>query len=148
MADTRTDVPDAPGAHIELVQLDLASLSSVRSCASELLSVGPHFDGIIANAGLMAGPKALSADGFEAQFATNYLGHFLLINRIAPLLHSGGRVVMVSSAGHRRSDVDLDDPDFQRTLYAEYLAYGRSKTATILFAVEFDRRYRSQGFEP
>ena len=135
----------ALGAGLELVELDLASLASVRSCANSLLSAGLPLDGIIANAGLMAGPKAVTADDIEAQFGTNYLGHFVLINRIAGLLNSGGRVVMVSSAGHRRSDVDLEDPNFQQTPYNEYLAYGRSKTATILFAVEFDRRFRSRG---
>ncbi len=132
------------GGGLELVELDLASLASVRSCADSLLSAGKPFDGIIANAGLMAGPKAETADGFEAQFGTNYLGHFVLINRIAGLLNPGGRLVMVSSAGHRRSDVDLEDPNFEQTPYHEYLAYGRSKTATILFAVEFDRRHRSR----
>lgn len=135
----------APGAVLELVELDLASLASVRACADLLLSGDKPLDGIIANAGLMAGPKAATADGFEAQFGTNYLGHFVLINRLAGLLRAGARVVMVSSAGHRRADVDLEDPNFERTVYNEYLAYGRSKTATILFAVEFDRRYRSNG---
>lgn len=130
---------------LELVTLELASLASVRSCADLLQSAGELFDGIIAHAGVMAGPKAKTADGFEAQFGTNYLGHFVLINRLAGLLNPGGRVVMVSSAGHRRADVDLEDPNFEQTPYNEYLAYGRSKTATILFAVEFDRRYRCKG---
>ena len=133
------------GAELVLRELDLASLASVRSCAESLLSTGLPLDGIIANAGLMAGPKAVTADGIEAQFQTNYLGHFVLVNRVAALLNSGARVVMVSSAGHRRSDVDLEDLNFQQTPYNEYLAYGRSKTATILFAVEFDRRYGSRG---
>jgi len=93
----------------------------------------------------MAGPKVETVDGFEAQFGTNYLGHFVLINRIAGLLNPGGRVVMVSSAGHRRTDVDLEDPNFNQTPYNEYVAYARSKTATILFAVEFDRRYKVKG---
>lgn len=133
------------GGSLELVELDLASLASVRFCAESLLSTGEPFDGIIANAGLMAGPKVETADGFEAQFGTNYLGHFVLINRIAGLLNPGGRVVMVSSAGHRRADVDLDDPNFTQTLYGEYVAYGCSKTATVLFAVEFDRRHKFKG---
>jgi NAD(P)-dependent dehydrogenase (short-subunit alcohol dehydrogenase family) len=132
------------GGSLQLVQLDLASLASVRSCVDSLLSAREIFDGIIANAGLMAGPKVETTYGFEAQFGTNYLGHFVLINRIAGLLNPGGRVVMVSSAGHRRADVDLDDPNFEQNPYGEYVAYGRSKTATILFAVEFDRRYKSK----
>ncbi len=135
----------APGAGLELIELDLASLASVRSCADSMLSAGRPLSGILANAGRMIGPKAATADGFEAQFGTNYLGHFLLINRIAALLNPGSRVVMVASAGHRRADVDLEDPNFEKSTYNEYLAYGRSKTATILFAVEFDRRYRSRG---
>ena len=135
----------ALGAGLERIELDLASLASVGSCANSLLSTGLPFDGIIANAGLMAGPKAVTADGMEAQFGTNDLGHFVLINRIAGLLNPGGRLVMVSSAGHRCSDVNLEDPSFQQTPYNEYLAYGRSKTATILFTVEFDRRFKSRG---
>ena len=135
----------APGAAFGLIELDLASLASVRGCADELMSDGEPFDLVIANAGVMAGSKRTTADGFEMQFGTNHLGHFVLINRIAGLLKSGGRVVMVSSAGHRRSNVDLQDPDFERTPYDEYMAYGRSKTANILFAVEFDRRHNHMG---
>ncbi len=133
----------AEGGGLELVQLDLASLASVRACADALIATGKPFDLVIANAGVMAGPKRMTVDGFEMQFGTNHLGHFVLVNRIAGLLKSGGRVVMVASAGHRRSDVDLEDPNFERTPYEQYTAYGRSKTATILFAVEFDRRHSS-----
>ena len=136
---------EATGGRLEVVELDLASLASVRACADSLLSAHERFDGIIANAGLMAGPKVETADGFEAQFATNYLGHFVLINRLVGLLKPGARVVMVSSAGHRRANVDLNDPNFEQTPYNEFLAYGRSKTATILFAVEFDRLHKSSG---
>ncbi len=93
----------------------------------------------------MACPKGTTADGFETQFGTNHLGHFAFVNRIAPLLPSGGRVVVLSSAGHRRADVSLEDPNFERTPYDPFVAYGRSKTANILFAVEFDRRHRDQG---
>ena len=135
----------AEGGGLELVQLDLASLASVRACADALVAVGKPFDLVIANAGIMAGPKRMTLDGFEAQFGTNHLGHFVLVNRIADLLRSGGRVVMVASAGHRRADVDLEDPNFERTPYEQYTAYGRSKTATILFAAEFDRRHGPAG---
>lgn len=126
---------------VELVGLDLASLSSIRNCADMLLASGRPFDAIIANAGVMAVPFQRTVDGFEMQFATNYLGHFLLVNRLAPSLRTGGRVVMVSSAGHRGADVDLADSDFQRTPYDPLVAYRRSKTAMILFAVAFDRRH-------
>jgi len=100
---------------------------------------------VIANAGVMATPFGKTADGFETQFGTNHLGHFVFVNRIASLIKPGGRLVNLSSSGHRFSDVDLDDPNFDRTPYAEFVAYGRSKTANILFAVEFDRRHKAQG---
>jgi NAD(P)-dependent dehydrogenase (short-subunit alcohol dehydrogenase family) len=136
---------EAGGGSLELVELDLASLASVRACADALLADGRPFDIIIANAGVMACPQGQTQDGFETQFGTNHLGHFVLVNRIASLLKPGGRLVNLSSAGHRLADVDLDDPNFERTPYAEFVAYGRSKTANVLFAVEFDRRHRDRG---
>ncbi len=129
---------------LELVELDLASLASVRACADALLGMGERFDVVIANAGVMATPKGVTADGFETQFGTNHLGHFVLVNRIASLFKPGGRLVMVSSAGHRGADVDLNDPNFEQTPYDPLTAYRRSKTATILFAVEFDRRHKAR----
>jgi len=130
---------------LQLVELDLASLQSVRACADALLADGRPFDAVIANAGVMRTPFGRTADGFETQFGTNHLGHFVLINRIASLIAPGGRLVNVSSAGHRYSDVDLADPNFDRRPYDPMIAYGRSKTANILFAVEFDRRHRTRG---
>src|ERR1700757_660317 len=135
----------AHGGHLELVELDLASLKSVRACADQLLAKGEPFDVIIANAGVMATPLGHTVDGFETQFGTNHLGHFVLVNRIAKLLRPGGRLINLSSAGHRFSNVDLEDPNFERTPYDPFVAYGRSKTANILFAVAFDKRYRSRG---
>src|SRR6202167_2095507 len=135
----------ARGGTLQLVQLDLASLESVRRCADGLLAAGKPFDVIIANAGVMACPKGKTVDGFETQLGTNHLGHFVLVNRIASLLRRGSRLVNLSSAGHRYSDVDLDDPNFERSPYAEFIAYGRSKTANVLFAVEFDRRHKARG---
>lgn len=135
----------AQGGGLELVQLDLASLSSVRACADALVADGGKFDLVIANAGVMACPFGKTADGFETQFGTNHLGHFVFVNRIASLMKPGSRLVNLSSAGHRFADVDLDDPNFERTPYAEFVAYGRSKTANILFAVEFDRRHKGNG---
>jgi NAD(P)-dependent dehydrogenase (short-subunit alcohol dehydrogenase family) len=133
------------GGGLELIELDLASLASVRACANALTAAGKPFDAIIANAGVMACPKSTTKDGFETQFGTNHLGHFVFVNRIASLLKDGGRLVNLSSSGHRYSDVDLDDPNFERTPYTEFGAYGRSKTANILFAVEFDRRHKARG---
>jgi NAD(P)-dependent dehydrogenase (short-subunit alcohol dehydrogenase family) len=135
----------AGGGSFELVALDLASLKSVRACADQLLAKGQFFDVIIANAGVMATPFGHTTDGFETQFGTNHLGHFVLINRMTPLLRRGGRLINLSSAGHRYSNVDLDDPNFERTAYDPFVAYGRSKTANILFAVAFDQRHRGRG---
>jgi NAD(P)-dependent dehydrogenase (short-subunit alcohol dehydrogenase family) len=133
------------GGSLRLAELDLASLDSVRRCADGLLAAGKPFDVIIANAGVMACPKGTTADGFETQFGTNHLGHFVLVNRIASLLRPGSRLVNLSSAGHRFADVDLEDPNFEHSPYAEFAAYGRSKTANVLFAVEFDRRHKASG---
>jgi NAD(P)-dependent dehydrogenase (short-subunit alcohol dehydrogenase family) len=135
----------ANGGSFELVELDLANLKSVRACSDRLLAQGDPLDVIIANAGVMATPFGHTVDGFETQFGTNHLGHFVLINRIASLIPTGGRLINVSSAGHRYSNIDLADPNFERTPYDPYVAYGRSKTANILFAVAFDRRYRDRG---
>lgn len=136
---------DATNGSLELVQLDLASLESVRACADALVNDGRGFDLVIANAGVMATPFGKTADGFETQFGTNHLGHFVLVNRIASLMRPGARLVNLSSAGHQISDVDLDDPNFERAPYDAWSAYGRSKTANILFAVEFDRQHRASG---
>jgi NAD(P)-dependent dehydrogenase (short-subunit alcohol dehydrogenase family) len=129
----------------ELVELDLGNLKSVRACADSLLAKGAPFDVVIANAGVMATPLGHTADGFETQFGTNHLGHFVLVNRIASLIRDGGRLINLSSSGHRYSNVDLNDPNFERTPYEPFVAYGRSKTANILFAVEFDKRHRDRG---
>jgi NAD(P)-dependent dehydrogenase (short-subunit alcohol dehydrogenase family) len=135
----------AQGGSFELVQLDLADLKSVRACADALLDAGKFLDVVIANAGVMATPFGHTSDGFETQFGTNHLGHFVFVNRIAPVIRAGGRLINLSSSGHRFSNVDLDDPNFERTPYEPFVAYGRSKTANILFAVAFDRRHRERG---
>ncbi|HWA95827.1 MAG TPA: SDR family NAD(P)-dependent oxidoreductase [Terracidiphilus sp.] len=133
------------GGSLELVELDLANLQSVRACADKLVAAGKLFDAVIANAGVMATPFGKTADGFETQFGTNHLGHFVLINRIAKLVRDGGRVINLSSSGHRFSNVDLDDPNFERTEYTPFGAYGRSKTANTLFSVAFDARHKARG---
>ena len=132
------------GGELSLVTLDLASLASVRACSEALLNDGRPFDVVIANAGVMWTPFGHTVDGFETQFGTNHLGHFVLVNRIASLIAPGGRLVVVASTGHRTSDVDLEDPNFEHQPYDPRIAYGRSKTANILFAVEFDRRHRAR----
>ena len=137
----------APGARVEVRELDLASLASVHACADRLLAEGQPIDVMFANAGVMACPPGRTRDGFETQIGTNHIGHFVLIGKIAPLVQRGApaRIVVTSSAGHRISDVDLDDPNFERTPYDPWVAYGRSKTANVLFAVELDRRLKSRG---
>ncbi len=133
------------GGAFSLVALDLASLASVRACADALVAAGKPFDVIIGNAGVMACPESKTTDGFETQFGTNHLGHFVLVNRLASLLTPGARVVCLSSAGHRFADVDLQDPNFTRGDYHPFVAYGRSKTANILFAVGLDKRLQGRG---
>ncbi len=141
-AQVRKDAA-AGGGSLELIELDLASLKSVRASADALLAAGKPFDVVIANAGVMATPFGHTTDGFETQFGTNHLGHFVFVNRIASLIK--GRLINLSSAGHRFSNVDLEDPNFERTPYEPFVSYGRSKTANILFAVAFDRRHRGRG---
>jgi NAD(P)-dependent dehydrogenase (short-subunit alcohol dehydrogenase family) len=135
----------ANGGSFDLVELDLANLKSARACADRLLAKAEPLDVVIANAGVMATPFGHTADGFETQFGTNHLGHFVLVNRIASLIRDGGRLINLSSSGHRYANVDLDDPNFERTPYEPFVAYGRSKTANILFAVAFDKRHRDRG---
>jgi NAD(P)-dependent dehydrogenase (short-subunit alcohol dehydrogenase family) len=146
-ATATADIGKAAGTgkgSIELIEVDLASLKSVRACADGLLAKGEPFDVVIANAGVMATPFGRTEDGFETQFGTNHLGHFVFVNRIARLIREGGRLINLSSAGHRFSNVDLNDLNFDRTPYDPFVAYGRSKTANILFAVAFDRRHRER----
>ena len=143
-AQVRKDAA-ANGGSFDTVALDLGSLKSVRACADEVLARGEPFDVIIANAGVMATPFGHTADGFETQFGTNHLGHFVLVNRIASLLGAGGRLINLASSGHRFSNVDIADPNFERTPYDPWVAYGRAKTANILFAVGFDLRHRARG---
>jgi NAD(P)-dependent dehydrogenase (short-subunit alcohol dehydrogenase family) len=133
------------GGSFSLIELDLADLASARATADKLNAKGDKFDVVIANAGVMATPFGKTKDGFETQFGTNHLGHFVFVNRIAGLIKDGGRLVNLSSAGHRFSDVVLDDINFEKTDYVPFVAYGRSKTANILFAVCFDARHKARG---
>lgn len=136
-----------PAAHLEVRELELGSLASVRAFADGFLADHERLDALVNNAGVMACPYAETADGFELQFGTNHLGHFVLTTSLLPALLAGApsRVVSVSSSGHRLADVDLDDPGFATTTYEPWIGYGRAKTANVLFAVELDRRFRDQG---
>jgi NAD(P)-dependent dehydrogenase (short-subunit alcohol dehydrogenase family) len=137
----------ADPAAVGVEELDLASLASVRSATDRIRERYDRLDALVANAGVMACPQGRTADGFETQFGTNHLGHFLFVNRLVPLLVSGApsRVVMVTSSGHRFDDIDLDDVNFEKEPYTPFGSYHRAKTANILFAVELDRRHRHEG---
>lgn len=138
---------DVPGADVDLRPLDLADLSSVRTFAEGFLADHPVLHVLIGNAGVMACPQGTTVDGFETQIGTNHLGHFLLAQLLTPALVAaeGARVVLLSSAGHRLGDVDLDDLHWERQPYDPWVAYGRSKTANVLCAVGLDQRLRDRG---
>ena len=126
---------------VEVAELDLGDLDSVAAFADSFLASGRSIDILIDSAAIMASPLMRVGTGWEAQFATNHLGHFALANRLWPALAAdgGARVVAVSSAGHRRSPIRWDDPFFETTEYEKWAAYGQAKTANALFAVELDR---------
>ncbi|HEU0315975.1 MAG TPA: SDR family NAD(P)-dependent oxidoreductase, partial [Solirubrobacteraceae bacterium] len=124
---------------VEIDELDLGDLDSVRGFAERFLAGDRSIDMLINNAGIMACPETRVGPGWEAQFATNHLGHFALTNRLWPALAAdgGARVVALSSGGHRRSPIRFDDLQFE-TGYDKWAAYGQSKTAHVLFAVQLD----------
>jgi NAD(P)-dependent dehydrogenase (short-subunit alcohol dehydrogenase family) len=124
-------------AGTEVDELDLADLESVQKFAERRLADGRHIDLLINGAGIMACAETRTPQGWELQFATNHLGHYALVNRLLPVLE-GARVVSVSSGGHGLSAIRWDDPHFEDG-YDRWLAYGQSKTANVLFAVELDR---------
>jgi NAD(P)-dependent dehydrogenase (short-subunit alcohol dehydrogenase family) len=132
---------------IDAMALDLASLASVRAFVAGYLLLRRPLHILVNNAGVMATPFSRTADGFEMQFGTNHLGHFALTTGLLPALREAGesRVVCLSSIGHRRSDVDFDDPNFERRPYDPWIAYGQSKTADALFAVGLWQRHASDG---
>lgn len=139
----------SPG-RVELLKLDLSSLSSVRECVKEFLTKSSTLNILINNAGIMACPESRTADGFEMQFGTNHLGHFLLFNLLKPTLLASStpsfnsRVVNVSSTGHRYTQIHFDNISLAGE-YEPSIAYGQSKLANIYMANELDRRYGSKG---
>lgn len=132
---------------IETLIVDLGSFDSIRSAAAELAGRHGAINLLILNAGVMAPPLGRTTDGHELQFGTNHLGHFLftLLLRDNLVAGSHSRVVVLSSAGHRVAGMNWDDPDYERTEYHNFTAYGRSKTANALFALELDRRMADRG---
>lgn len=138
----------SPSATVELQELDLTSLDSVRKAADELRASYPRIDLLINNAGVMYVPsRETTKDGFEMQFGTNHLGHFaltgLLLDNILPV--EGSRVVTVSSVGHRiLARIHFEDPQFERK-YNRVEAYGQSKLANLLFTYDLQRRLTAKG---
>lgn len=134
-------------ANVEQAALDLSDPASIDAFAAGFLSRTKKLDILINNAAIMASPLMRDARGFEAQFATNHLGHFQLTARLWPTLEAAGgaRVVSLSSIGHRICPPDLDDPNFERTEYHKWIAYGRAKSANALFAIGLDKRGASHG---
>ncbi|MGI5149856.1 SDR family NAD(P)-dependent oxidoreductase [Plantactinospora sp. CA-294935] len=131
---------------VEIGHLDLLDPTSIDAFAARYLGSNRPLHILINNAGIMSGPLFRDARGYESQFATNHLGHFQLTLGLLPALRAahGARVVNVTSGGHRLSDIRWDDPHFA-TGYDGMLAYGQSKTANVLFAVELDRRWADDG---
>ncbi|WP_186132116.1 SDR family NAD(P)-dependent oxidoreductase [Burkholderia gladioli] len=136
------------GIDAQVRAMDLLDPASIAAFAASVAADTPALRILVNSAGIMAVPELRrDARGYEIQFATNHLGHFQLTTALLPLLRAarGARVVSVSSLGHRYADVSLDDPNFERRDYHPFSAYGQSKTANILFAVELDRREREHG---
>jgi NAD(P)-dependent dehydrogenase (short-subunit alcohol dehydrogenase family) len=141
----RAAVPDA---ELDLQSLDLASLASIADFAGRVTSSYDGIDLLVNNAGVMAIPRAETADGFEMQFGTNHLGHFALTGRIIDAMRdrAGSRVVTVSSTAHKPGRIDFDDLMSQRS-YKKWGAYSQSKLANLLFAFELQRRLATAGAE-
>jgi NAD(P)-dependent dehydrogenase (short-subunit alcohol dehydrogenase family) len=137
----RDDIPDAVTSRVEL---DLTSLVTVRAAAKAIGRIAPAIHVLMNNAGVMFTPFSRTTEGFEIQFGTNHLGHFELTRLLVSNLVAadGARIVILSSDGHRLSDVDFDDPNWEHREYDKFAAYGASKTANILHMVELDRRLR------
>lgn len=134
-------------ANVEQAALDLADPGSIDAFANDFLGSGRKLAILINNAAIMASPLMRDARAYEAQFATNHLGHFQLTARLWPALKAAGgaRVVSLSSIGHRISPPDLDDPNFEKTEYHKWVAYGRAKSANSLFAIGLDKRGIAHG---
>jgi len=131
---------------VEIETMDLMSPVSIDAFAAKFLASGRPLHILVNCAGIMACPLMRDSRGYEAQFSTNHLGHFQLTARLWPALRQakGARVVAVSSRGHRYSPVVFEDPNFEHREYEPMLAYGQSKTANILFALELDKRGRAE----
>ena len=149
-AEIRSSLPDSKG-RIDVLQLDLESLQSVRDCAAAFLAKSSKLNVLITNAGVMATPEGKTKDGFETQFGTNHVAHFLLFQLLKPTLLASStpsfnsRVVTLTSSGHNFSPVLVGNYDLKQQGYDPWVAYGQSKTANIYMATEIERRYGSKG---
>ncbi|MCG8672189.1 MAG: oxidoreductase [Pseudomonadales bacterium] len=137
---------EIPTATVDFMQLDLASLDSVRSFTEAFKAKFDHLDVLINNAGVMAPPFGTTADGFESQFGTNHLGHFALTGQLLPLLEAAesGRVVVLSSIAHRMGKINFNNLNSEKR-YSRWIAYGQSKLANLMFAKELQRRLEKAG---
>ena len=134
-----SDLADVPG-NVTILKLDLGDPQSIDAFAGEVGGLTSEIAILVNNAAVMACPLARDARGYESQFATNHLGHFQLTARLWPLLAAGkARVVALSSSGHARGGLDLDDVHFERRDYDKWTAYGQAKSANALFALHLDR---------
>jgi len=134
---------------VETIVCDLASLESVRACGKEANQRFDKIDLLINNAGIMACPQGTTADGFERQFGTNHLGHFVLTKYLMPLLEKGSnkRIINLSSLAHHRDRVHFDDVNYAERAYDKWESYGQSKTANALFSVGLQERLEDKGFD-
>lgn len=147
LSATADALAEATGAKTDTLVCDLGSLDSIRAAAKDANERFEKIDLLINNAGVMACPQGTTRDGFETQFGTNHLGHFLLTNLLVPLIEKGEapRIVNLSSRGHHIAEVDFGDPNFERRPYEKWQAYGQSKTANVLFAVGLEERLSDRG---
>ena len=132
---------------VSVEELELGSLASIRAFAERVLAKHPRIDLLINNAGVMACPQGKTQDGFELQFGSNHIGHFLMTCLLVPALRrgTGTRVVCLSSRGHHIAPVDFDDIHFERRPYDKWQSYGQAKTANVLFAVGLEKRLGAHG---
>ena len=138
---------DYPGSQVHFLPLDLGSLASVRQTGEHFFAQWNKLDALINNAGILATPLGYTPDGFEQQFATNFLGHFLFAQLLLPTLRRAApaRVISLTSGTHRLSDIHFDDIQYHHRPYDKWEAYAQSKTADALLAVALTRHFGEQG---
>ncbi len=147
LSEVSRELTQETGGTVDTIVCDLASLEAVRACAAEANRRFEKIDLLINNAGVMTCPFGHTVDGFERQFGTNHVGHFLLTNLLMPLIERGEnpRIVNLSSRGHHITPMDFDDPNFERRDYDKWVSYGQSKTANALFTVGLEHRLAGKG---